>query len=272
MLPLLDQPLQAVPLITLAMQCLVNARTGVFSPGKTPLGTLLIEACSWKHKRTSNTTIIMLKHQEISIYSKVLSAYELARHVESFAASHVDWSFPSEQSRRYEELCGAPSCCMVSNMDAMPKAAVHLSAEGEKKLRLAAIVPLMDRELGVEECNQVLVVFAKHFRKAIRESALSIRVSLSKPTLSLKDVIGGKLANKRFQQYVGAYPHSGHPADTRRLDKFICTLSSFSRKPFDAGAFQALLSKEPGWTSEQAKQCRDRVEIGLEVLEVYKRF
>jgi len=157
-------------------------------------------------------------------------------------------------------------------MEAIPKAAVHLSAEGENKLRLANIVPLVDGKLEMADCNLVLVTFTKHFRKAIRESALPVRVSVSKPMLSLKDVIGGKLANKRFQQYAGAYPHSGHPADTRRLDQFICTLSSFSRKPFDARAFEVLLAKELGWTPQQAEQCRNRVEIGLEVLEVYKHF
>lgn len=214
----------------------------------------------------------MKRHRGITISSSSLDAAALARYVESFAERASNWECPIEKSQAYEQACGEPSCCVVASATGLEFAAVSLSKSGANALRITNIVPLDLYELDIDQYNTIAAAFVKALRKQASIDKKDVRVSISKATASLSDIVTGKYPGKFFKQYLAAYPLSGHPADVNRLDKFICSLSRYSKRPFDFEAFQYLLVEELGWPQAQAETCRSRVEIGLEVLATYKRF
>lgn len=214
----------------------------------------------------------MKRHREITISSPSLDAAALARYVESFAHTAKNWGCPLEKSQSYEQACGEPSCCVVVKAAGLEHAAVHFSKTGPNALRKTNIVPLDLYELDIDQYNAIATEFSKALRKRAGIDKKDIRVSISKATASLSDIVTGSYPTKFFNQYIGAYSVSGHPSDVERLDQFICSLSRYSKKPFDFHAFQHLLVEELGWSEAQAETCRSRVEIGLDVLATNKRF
>ncbi len=214
----------------------------------------------------------MKRHRELTISSPSLDADSLARYVEYFGQQATNWECPLEKSQTYEQMCGEPSCCVVVREEGLEHAAVSLSKVGTRALRKTNIVPLELHELDVDQYNAIATEFSKAFRKQARIDKKDIRVSISKASASLSDVVTGKYPTMFFKRYLGAHPFSEHPLDVERLDKFICSIARYSRKQFDLQAFQYLLVEELGWSEAQAELCRSRVEIGLEVLVTYKKF
>ena len=214
----------------------------------------------------------MKRHRDISVSSAKLDAAGLARYIELFAQRAENWTCPLDKSLEYERACGEPSCCIVVNVPGLEHAAVSLTMVGPNSLRTTNIVPLQLNELNIDQYNAIAAEFVRDLRRQSVFDKQEIRVALSKDNVKLKDVVTGKYPTKFFKQYLGAYPLSGHPSDVGRLDKFICSIARFSRKPFDLHAFQYLLIEELGWSVAEAQECRSRVETGLEVIATYKRF
>ena len=88
----------------------------------------------------------------------------------------------------------------------------------------------------------------------------------------LKNIIKAKKCRLLFERYLDQFPTSGHPTDIRRLENFICTLSTYTRKPFNIiSSLETWLKKEKGWEEEDIERCIQRIEIGLNILETYKK-
>lgn len=213
----------------------------------------------------------MKRHRDITVSSPSLDAAALARYIEYFGQRATNWECPLDQSQAYERACGEPSCRVVVKAAELEHAAVSLSKVGPNALRKTNIVPLDLYELDIDQYNAIVTEFSKALRKQISIDKNDIRVSISKASATLTDIVTGKYPAKFFRQYLGAHPLSGHPSDVERLDKFICSIARYSKKPFDFQSFQYLLVEELGWSEVQAKECRSRVEIGLEILATYKR-
>lgn len=211
-------------------------------------------------------------YRDVNVSSTTLSADALARYIESFAERASDWEFPTEKSLEYEKRCGEPSCCVIYTHDTLPRAAIHLTRKAPQALYVTNIVPLVLHKLTYDQYNSIALTFARSLRFRSKSDGLNIRVSMSRVSINLSNIVTGKIPAKLFKQYLGVYPLSYHPSDINRLDKFICAISRFSRKPFNLDALQHLLVEELKWSLEDAKWCRGRVETGLEVLQVYKRF
>ena len=214
----------------------------------------------------------MKQYCQVRISSKLLDAAALARKVESFASNSVDWELPEAQSAEYEKMCGQPSCCIISKYTAFPCAAVHLSLIKAKTLTVTNIVPIETNQLTIGEYNSIASMFARLVKKEAFSEKLPIKVIISKDTLTLDELITGKICKKLFFSYINAYPLSYHPSDIGKLDKFICALFRFARKSFDLDALEYLLQEELNWPKNDAKWCRNRIEIGLDILAVNKRF
>lgn len=210
--------------------------------------------------------------REVTISSAILDESLLVHYIESFAAQSDNWHVPKAKSAEYARLCGAPSCCLLSKRNTLPPAVLHLSTRKSGGLYVTNIVPLKAGQLSLSEYNSLIIAFAQELRAKSKADGIAIRITQSKETVTLRDLITGKISRKLFNQYVNAYPLSGHSADTKRLDKFICSIARYSRRPVDLDAFQQLLAEELKWPKVEAEKCRKRVEIGLEVLAVYKKF
>mgnify|MGYP005832632515 CR=1 FL=1 len=211
-------------------------------------------------------------HRELVVSSKHLDAGGIAREVEQFGADADAWLFPAEKSAKYQELCGEPSCCIVSLRGEAPFAAVHFTKKRDNALYMANIIPLRKSALSLAEYNEVVASSAKLIRASGRKKGTHLSVRLSKQDVALADVIPGRLCKRRFESFLLMHARSYHPLDIRRLDEFTCSLASLKRKPFDLDAFEHLLVEELRWSGQDAKWCRARVEIGLDVLAANKSY
>ncbi|WP_162095008.1 hypothetical protein [Pseudomonas chlororaphis] len=215
-------------------------------------------------------------YRDIHITSHVLDERTIIGLVEAFAQLTSGWSFPKEKSKQYTALCGVPSCCVIHEHTALPKAALHLTLPNTKRktnsVYVPNIIPLECSSLTKSEYNGISLQFARELRLWARQENISIQVTLSKPGLRLRDIIGGKVVWRLFQRYISFFPESSHPNDLARLDAFICAISRYSKRQFDLEAFELLLCEELGWSKAISLRCRTRVEIGLEVLAASRKF
>lgn len=215
-------------------------------------------------------------YRDLQITSRVLEESEIINFVESFAQSTSGWSFPKRKSHQYASLCGVPSCCLIHESSTFPKAAIHLTLHTTKRkvssIYMPNIIPLDGSSLTRSEYNGISLKFARELRLRARHDKISIQVILSRASLGLREVIGGKVTWKLFQRYMCLFPESNHPNDLARLDMFICAIFRYSKRPFDLDAFEFLLCEELGWSREMALRCRARIEIGLDVLAVSRKF
>ena len=214
----------------------------------------------------------MKSYREIIIRSSTHDANYIARYIELFAEQSHDWRYPQEESSLYEKNVGRPSCCIVTNTSSLQTAAIHFVEKSDRSLYMNNIVPLSAGELNIEQCNAISEYFAKSIRNHARASGAHLQIALSKDEINLDDIVTRKIPKKILKTYLSIHPLSHHPSDIGRLDQFICALSRYSRKRIDLDAFQALLMEEHRWSSKDANWCRTRVEIGLEVLAVNKKF
>lgn len=181
-----------------------------------------------------------------------------------------------EKSQEYAALCGVPSCCLIHEHPTLPKAALHLTLHKSKGTTNGVyapnIIPLDRSSLTKPEYNEIVQRFTRDLRSRARQDGTPVQIFLSKSKLSLRDIIGGKIAWRLFQRHISLFPESSHPNDIARLDAFICALSRYSKRPFDLESFECLLSEELGWSGLRASRCRARVEVGLDVLAASKKF
>jgi hypothetical protein len=214
----------------------------------------------------------MKTYRNITISSQNYDAANLAKYIELFCGCAGNWIYDAEKSLDYEKHCGETSLCIITNADNLETSAVFFTRITPNSLRTTNIVPRDINQLNIDQYNAIINKFASSLRKQAAIDKLKIRISLSKEVIKLKDVVTGKFPTKFFNLYLAGYPHSGHPYDTDRLDKFICSIFRFTRKPFNLHAFQYLLVEELGWSNMQAAECSARIEIGLKIIAAYKKF
>ncbi|TXI44936.1 MAG: hypothetical protein E6Q50_17215 [Lysobacter sp.] len=214
----------------------------------------------------------MQRYRDLKVSSPTLNAASLVAYIESFAKSTGGWEFIEEKSALYAAESGKPSCCFISASATHPRAALHLTVFRDDTLYMPNIVPLEKNSLTKDEYNTIAARFARELGARSRSDNMKINLTMSKATIHLRDLISGKKTWRLLRSYLDAFPHSHHPNDIRRLDNFICALFRYSRKTFDASAFEYLLQEDEKWPVDEAARCRHRVEIGLEVLEANKRF
>lgn len=214
----------------------------------------------------------MKVHQEIVVTSKNFEDEQIVEAIERLGSEMPHWILYPEKSAEYRKLCNAPSCCVVFNHNEIPKSAVHITLRKKGTFYAPNIVPLEISELSLDQYNAVASRFVTDLRAYLRKSKISISVSLSSSNIGLTDIISGKLPRQFFQCYMSQYPTSYHPLDIQRLDRFICALVRYSRNKMDFERLEHLLIEDFGWQPNDAAWCRRRVETGVDVLKVYRRF
>jgi hypothetical protein len=122
------------------------------------------------------------------------------------------------------------------------------------------------------EYNALLRRFYQDFKKFINSGIQNISIEISKEDIGLNEIISSSQARERFERYLGCSPQSYHPNDLERLDLFICAASRYCRKKIDTELIEQYLVQDLKWSSENAKWCRNRIDVGLKILEVNKKF
>jgi hypothetical protein len=96
-------------------------------------------------------------------------------------------------------------------------------------------------------------------------------LDLSEKDIGLQEIISSPKARGFFEKYLNL-ALSYHPNDIERLDFFICAASRFCRKSIDIEYLERYLIEDLDWPKEDAKWCCNRIQIGLDILKVHKKF
>ncbi|MDF2388430.1 hypothetical protein JMG10_43815 [Nostoc ellipsosporum NOK] len=122
------------------------------------------------------------------------------------------------------------------------------------------------------EYNALLRLFKQDFQVFLKSGKYkSISFKLSNEDIGLNEIISSPKARDFFEKYLCFSPQSYHPNDKERLDYFICAASRYSKKKINSELIEQYLIDDLNWPPENAKWCRKRIDVGLEILEANKK-
>jgi len=166
----------------------------------------------------------------------------------------------------------APSCCIA--YENSKEGVAYAIAKDDRKYSLVNIVPRESGFIPPDIASEYAKTFVSDLRKFLRRNNYNnMKISLSKrKKIKLEDIIPGRKTRKYFDAYLNGYPLTHHPADIQRLDVFICAVHRYCREAVDVDLLYAYLCNVLKWPEEESKWCCNRIEIGLKILKVNKKF
>lgn len=190
--------------------------------------------------------------------------------LKDFSNNNEHWKYLEPQSSEYARNTGSPSCALaLTNNKFYPSVAI--THKDNNKFYIANIVPKESGHINTSEYNEIARIFAKDLRKYIKQYQVKASIEVTSDKVSLSTIITGSKARELFQRYLDLYPLSYHPNDIERLDIFICHLSRHAKNTFDTEALKCWLMNEKVWKQKDAEWCANRINIGLDVLEVNRK-
>jgi len=204
--------------------------------------------------------------------TKNLNDEEVSNILINFANSTENYTYREEFSREYTKAMQSPSFCIEYKN--IKETIGYAITKKTKEYSLESIVPCKSGSIPFEIANEYAKAFVCDLRKYLKENLCNnFKVSLAKKKkLNLKDAIPGQKTRKHFETYVNGYPLTHHPLDIQKLDVFICAAHRYSRKKIDIDLIGAFLFNNLKWPEKEVKWCCDRIETGLKILEINKKF
>jgi hypothetical protein len=136
-------------------------------------------------------------------------------------------------------------------------------------MHLTNIVPRETDELDIPAYNSFALQFYKDFRGW---KPKNVSITCTSQDCELKDVISGKKTRSFFESYLSHYPTTFHPSDIYNLDVFICAAHRFSKSRVDTHRLFQYLTEKLSWDKKHAELCCSRIDAGLDILKVNRRF
>lgn len=197
-----------------------------------------------------------------------------------FARDTKGWVFPQRESEDYQDHIGVAGGYVVcDSVKGCKRAIVAVAAKNSKRpntFYVPNIVPRDCFQLTIGQYNAIGLAFARSFTSWCRKNAEKGRVHCSNPNKTLADIIPAKKCRKYLERYLDSSIWSSsslptHPADVQKLDVFICALFRFGAdvRPDE---IESYLIGDRKWTPDDAAWVRRRIETGLDVLKVYRKF
>jgi hypothetical protein len=213
----------------------------------------------------------MKVHQEVHLKSKILTGEQVIEVLRKFTLEMSSWSFIDEQSAKYTQDIGFPSC-VIQLDDGYAHPAFAITCHKDTIYYIANIFPLRTGQILMKEYNCFSMRFVKDFRSFVRNKKISLSVSISKENIGLEVIIPSPKVRSLFERYLNLWPTSYHPNDIERLDVFICAASRYCRRKIDLDWLRRYLIEDLSWTSSDADWCFNRIESGLDILKVNRNF
>lgn len=189
-----------------------------------------------------------------------------------FASQSLDWSFDESRSEEYSRNLMDSVGCILLLKDDKWSPAFAVCEERLGHCHLANIVPKETGAIPHQEYNSLARRFFSDVGEWSRLTKKGLRLSISKTDLELEDIISAKIPRKLFLTFLNNYPLSYHPMDIQRLDRFICGVLRYSQKTIHWDHLREYLLKKKGWPESNIDWCINRIEMGIEIIEEYKRF
>lgn len=217
----------------------------------------------------------MKTHVEIHIRLKQIPGGGLHEILREFARQMSGWEFPEESSQDYQEHHGSDAgfavCLPEHGLDYAAVAIANLDKKHPKSFRVPNIVPRQCSSLTLDQYNAVGLAFARDFREWLPRSSVGGVVEVVGPNKTLKDVISGEQSRKYFEAWLQTPTPVSHPSDIYALDRFICHLFRH-RGTTRTWEIESYLIDDQNWKPETARWVVARIETGLELLRVDRKF
>ncbi len=191
--------------------------------------------------------------------------------MKEFGTQMSGWKFLEEQSEDYSTITGNPSCMLLKD-DNKFKPAVAVTLKTGNIFYIANIVPKETSYLSMTEYNEVAKQFANDVKLFVKNKKLSIKIKTINENIRLPDIISSSKARALFERYLNHFPTSYHLYDIERLDVFTCAVFRYSRTKVDIDLLKSWLIKDKKWSEKDAAWTVNRIETGLSVLKINKKF
>lgn len=210
-------------------------------------------------------------HKELTLKGRNKNAADLVQTIKEFCAASSDYVYLTKQSKDYQRGINSV-CCMIADATSAVYPGLAFAASGDTSLYLANIVPKNVSQIFINEYNEIASRFAESFGQFVKEHKLGIRIVTTSDELTLAAAIPGKKTREFFTRFLALHPTSYHRCDIARLDTFICAAFRYCRKNIDVDRLRRYLVEILKWEQKDANWCCDRIETGLDILRVNRRF
>jgi hypothetical protein len=222
----------------------------------------------------------MKAHVEIQIRLNLNKGETLHDVLRQFTHDSKGWAFPQAESETYQKHIGGEGGYLVCELGKDIKRALVAIATARTKrpntFYIANIVPRDCFQLTIEEYNAIGLAFARDFRKWLKKSPFEGSVHCTNANKTLADIIPGDKCREHFERYLNcsiwdssALP--SHPSDLEKLDVFICALFRYGSE-VSSDEIERFLIVDQKWEPADAAWIRRRIDTGLDVLRVDRRF
>lgn len=217
----------------------------------------------------------MKTHVEIKIVLKRVPSGGLHEILRTFCRRTKGWHFPREQSKEYQRHNGSGAgfavCVRGGELELASVAVANLDAKHSNSFSVPNIVPRERSSLTLDQYNAVGIAFAADFRDWLKRSSLSGTVEVVGPERTLANIIPGEKTRRFFEAWLHSPTPVSHPSDIYALDRFICHLFRHRGKA-RTWEIEPYLVHDLQWTPETARWVIARIETGLELLRVDRKF
>ncbi|MFN7412695.1 MAG: hypothetical protein ACK5RT_02060 [Dolichospermum sp.] len=213
----------------------------------------------------------MKAYQELNLKLKEVSDSEFIDIIINFTKQVKDWTYLEKESENYTKNVSETSCVIFLE-DNHYNPAFAITNKKDKSYYIANIVPSQNDEIPMLEYNILSRRFYHDFKNFIHLNSYSIAIEISKEDIGLKEIISSQTVREYFEKYINSFPLSSHPNDIKQLDLFICAASRLCRKSINIEYLKRYLIEDLNWPKETANKCCNRIEIGLDILKVHKKF
>ena len=214
----------------------------------------------------------MIDYLDIYLHPIHFEAEELVEIIQNSLTQSGVFEFQEEESTDYARDIFSAACIVNYLENDVPVAKLAFAkASTRKGLYLANIVPKPGGSISMEKYNEIGLLFIREFKAFYIYQNKRVTITSTGEAITLADIIPGSKTRTFFQRYLNAHPLSYHPLDIERLDVFICALSRF-RSSIKLELLNRYLKEELNWDKKDANWCTKRINTGLRVLEVNRKF
>ena len=206
---------------------------------------------------------------EVDIRSQNGTEY-IDKALQDICEKSKEWIYNIEKSNNYKKNILQEFGCIITNSDSTISIAICEEKNGHCKI--ANITPTSSGEITRAKYNEIAFKITSDFRKLINKSSLKLVFTIKSTELNLKNIISSSIARKCFENFLNNFPLSTHPNDRERLDKFTSAVARYSRKNINFEYLHEYLTKKMNFPTKSADTIIERIEIGLDVISVYRKF
>jgi hypothetical protein len=222
----------------------------------------------------------MKAHVEILFRLNVNERQALHDVLCQFAHDSKSWTFLRKESEIYQQHVGGEGGYLVREPGEGIKlglvAIATAKARRPNTFYVANIVPQGCVHLTIAEYNAIGLAFARDFRKWLKRSPFDGSVHCSNVNKTLADIIPAEKCRELFERYLkcsiwGSRYLPSHPSDVEKLDVFICALFRYGAV-VRSDEIERYLVIDQKWKPTDAAWVRQRIDTGLDLLKVDRRF